>query len=281
MEHRLAEQAISASEQYSQTILRTSPEGFCLVAQGRILEVNEAFCRLLGRRREELLRMSIPDIEAQESPEAIAARFDWVARNGSVCFETCLHTKDGQIVEVEVNISFVDPDGRFFCFIRDLAEQRKIQQDLMDYAMAVEASNAVLERFNFASSAAARAKSEFLANISHEIRTPMTAMLGYTEILLDQFQADPASREALEIIRRNGSHLLGIINNLMDISKIEAGKMSVALDRCRPAQLIAEVKAALQARADAKQITLTAECAGPVPESIETDPRICGGFCST
>ena len=230
MEHHLAEQAISASEQYSQAILRTAPEGFGLVgAQGRILEVNEAYCRLLGYRREELLRMSLSDIEAQETPAAIAAHLDWVARNGSDRFETCLRTKDGRIVEVEVNVSFVDPDGRFFCFVRDLAEQRKVQQDLMDYTMAIEASSAVLEQFNIASSAAARAKSEFLANISHEIRTPMTAMLGYTEILLEAEPVRSGGREALEIIQRNGSHLLGIINSLMDISKIEAGKMSVAL----------------------------------------------------
>ena len=123
--------------------------------------------------------------------------------------------------------------------------------------------------------AAARAKSEFLANMSHEIRTPMTAILGYAEQLLleeDLTKAPPARCDALHTILRNGEHLLRIINDVLDISKIEAGKLVLEGVRCSPHQLAADVMALMQVRADAKGLPLQMEYEGAVPECIESDP---------
>ena len=108
--------------------------------------------------------------------------------------------------------------------------------------------------------------------MSHEIRTPLTAILGYTDLLLEDVAAESAACEALRTVKRNGDRLLAIFNNIMDFSKIEAGQVTVEMSRCSPAQLIAEVQSLLQVRADAKGLTLRAECLGPVPAVIETDP---------
>ena len=116
-----------------------------------------------------------------------------------------------------------------------------------------------------------RAKSEFLANMSHEIRTPMTSILGFAEIMLEN-SSTPANEEPLLIIKRNGEHLLEIINDILDLSKIEAGKVKLEQVACSPSQIITDVVALMRVRADAKGLPLRVEFDGPIPDAIKTDP---------
>ncbi|MEN6498191.1 MAG: ATP-binding protein [Thermoguttaceae bacterium] len=113
-------------------------------------------------------------------------------------------------------------------------------------------------------------KSDFLANMSHEMRTPLTAILGYADLLAEEPDAVDAC-VAAEIIRRNGAHLLDLINDILDLSKIEAGKYETKLDACSPVELVAEVVALLRIRAEAKGLTLQAQYEGPIPETVTTD----------
>ena len=119
---------------------------------------------------------------------------------------------------------------------------------------------------------AGAAKSAFLANMSHEIRTPMTSILGFAEAMLDPGQPASAKLNAAHTIHRNGEHLLQIINDIFDIAKIEAGKLEVECTRFSPVQLVAEVVALMQVRANAKSLPLNNEFVGSVPETIESDP---------
>ncbi|MBN1394437.1 MAG: response regulator [Pirellulales bacterium] len=123
-----------------------------------------------------------------------------------------------------------------------------------------------------AAEAANRSKSEFLANMSHEIRTPMTAILGYSDLLLQHHLNDKEREEFLETIQQNGKHLLGIINDILDISKIEAGKMTIERIGCSPSHLVGEVVSLMRARAIAKRLALDVEFDGLIPEMIHTDP---------
>ncbi|HET6423850.1 MAG TPA: ATP-binding protein [Planctomycetaceae bacterium] len=120
-----------------------------------------------------------------------------------------------------------------------------------------------------------RAKSEFLANMSHEIRTPMTAIQGFADVLIDDGDLDRAPQrriQAIQTIRRNSEHLMDIINDILDISKIEAGKLEAEKQPYSPAVLASEVIALMRVRSQAKGVTLDVVYETPLPETITTDP---------
>jgi signal transduction histidine kinase/CheY-like chemotaxis protein len=117
-----------------------------------------------------------------------------------------------------------------------------------------------------------RSKSEFVANMSHEIRTPMTAILGYADVLAAHL-LDEDDLHCVETIRRNGRFLLEIINDILDLSKIEAGRLDMNLEPIRIDSLVNDILAMMRLRAVEKGLKLDAEFAGRIPETIESDPR--------
>ena len=147
--------------------------------------------------------------------------------------------------------------------------------ELGDYIASLEAANRNLEQHSVAALAATQAKSEFLANMSHEIRTPMTAILGFAEMILHagDLSKAPAERiDAIQTIIRNGKYLLQLLNDILDLSKIEAGRLDVQLTSCSPVQILADVAQLMHGRADAKRLSLVVDCSGPLPATIRTDP---------
>ena len=119
---------------------------------------------------------------------------------------------------------------------------------------------------------ASRAKSEFLANMSHEIRTPMTAVMGYADLLLDPRVPSTERIGHIQTIRRNGEHLLSLVNDILDISKIEAGKMSVEAIATSVSQVVGEVASLMRVRATEKSLAFEVDYVGVIPETMQSDP---------
>jgi PAS domain S-box-containing protein len=128
---------LEKSERRYRTIIQTAIDGFCMVdTEGCFLEVNDAYCRLIGYRREELLKMRIPDVDAIRTPEDIARHLREIVRKGYDHFVSRLRRKDGQLLDIEFSANLIpDPDGeRLFVLMRDITERRRAEQERRDYA---------------------------------------------------------------------------------------------------------------------------------------------------
>ncbi len=137
--------------------------------------------------------------------------------------------------------------------------------------MREQEEHAIKEQSFRAAEEANQAKSDFLANMSHEIRTPMTAILGFTEMLLHRLR-DREDLEAARTIDRNGRHLLAIINDLLDLSKIEAGKLETEKVTCSLVEILSDVEVLMREAAEHKGLKLQVDYDTPIPEPIVTDP---------
>ena len=153
--------------------------------------------------------------------------------------------------------------------LQGIAEAKKL---IEQQAGRLALQTAELEQARALAEAANRSKSEFLANMSHEIRTPMTAILGYSDLLANPTLSSEERRDGVQRIRQNGRHLLTILNDILDLSKIEAGKMTVERIDCPILEIVSEVAALLRPRATEKGLELAVQYGGPVPASVKSDP---------
>lgn len=152
------------------------------------------------------------------------------------------------------------PDGQYgaVCYFFDTTKLREAERALRE-------SNTKAQQAN-------RAKSEFLANMSHEIRTPMAAIIGHADVLLAHLK-DADNRGCVNTIKRNGTHLLDIINDILDLSRIEAGKLEVACEPCRLVEILADIWSLMHVRVERKPLELHVIVEGVLPETIQTDPK--------
>ena len=150
------------------------------------------------------------------------------------------------------------------------------QQQLRAQQRELVTTNEELTDATQRADAANRSKSEFLAHMSHEIRTPMTAILGFLDIVATSCPgacdyASTLATDHLGVVRRNADYLLQIINDVLDLSKIEAGRLQISTEACAPTQVLDDVASLLRVRADAKQLSFHIQYDGPIPATIQTD----------
>ncbi len=141
---------------------------------------------------------------------------------------------------------------------RDITEAKRSEDALQHAKRTAEAAN--------------QSKTDFLANMSHEIRTPLSSILGYTDLLRRNIGSIEDRSTYLDTITTSGRHLSALIDDILDVSKIEAGRMEFELVRCSPHQIITEVLSLLRVRAQQKSLSLECRWTSGVPETILTDP---------
>ncbi|MBX3364788.1 MAG: response regulator [Phycisphaeraceae bacterium] len=153
--------------------------------------------------------------------------------------------------------------------------ERSIQvssQEMRTLHAQLQSHNVSLAEARDAAEAASRAKSEFLANVSHEIRTPMTAILGFTELLVDESATDLERAECAATVRRNAEHLMSLIDDILDLSKIEAGRMHIERVDTDVIQLAQDVHALMRPRAESKNVRLDLHIDPTMPRRFLIDP---------
>jgi PAS domain S-box-containing protein len=232
---------------------------------GKVLEFNPAAERTFGYRRDDVVGQVMSDLIIPPAYRELHRKgLERYCATGEAHvigkrIEIVAQRADGTEFPVELAINVVRQEGSpIFCgYLRDLTERKN-----------AEAERGAKE----AAEAANRAKSTFLANMSHEIRTPMTAIMGYAEMLLEPDQTMSDRQDALQVIRRSARHLLELINDVLDISKIEAGKMTVERTSMDPVQIVVDVVSLMRPAAIAKGLDFKLVFGDAIPRTIQSDP---------
>lgn len=287
------EAALRDSEARSRAILSTAVDAIITIDDaGVIKSLNPAAQRMFGYSFHEMIgenvKMLMPQPYRGEHDGYLGSYLQSGKRRViGVGREAVGMRKDGTMFPMELSVSEVrQGDRRYFTgIVRNIADRKRYEERLRSSIAESEEAHVRLQfqaaelslqarrlsEAQSAADAASRAKSEFLANMSHEIRTPMTAIMGYAEQLREML-AGTDSADMADVIMRNGEHLLAIINDILDLSKIEAGALAVEAIACSPRKIISDAVASLEIRAQRKGITLRTAFPNAMPEFIRTDP---------
>jgi PAS domain S-box-containing protein len=276
-QRNLALAGVLASESRFRTYVENAPESiFVADSQGRYIEVNPAGCQLMGYGRDELLNMTIADLAPQDVVEEHLERFEDHKKGGLVDTQLKLRRKDGQLIDVSLR-AIALTSGEVIGFVTDITARRKTDAELEAYRQnleqMVEKRTIDLSIAKEAAETANIAKSAFLANMSHEIRTPLNAITGMAHLLRRSGLSEQQS-DRIEKIDNAGKHLLEIINAILDLSKIEAGKLSLEETDVYLGTLLANVVSMLQERAGAKNIGLHQALDSPVVHFLGDPTRL-------
>jgi len=255
-EPRRIKEKLEENEKRLKVILDGAADAiFIADQQARYIYTNESASRLLGYDHNELLCMSIADITPIEDWPQIQTTFQNLLLTGSMRGEIRLKAKDGCVIPVDINSTLL-PDGSVCGFCRDITERKRVEAELLESRSAAEA--------------ASLAKSAFLANMSHEIRTPLNAIVGFTEAMCQEYK-DNTTNDKLKKIDTAASHLLAIINDILDMSKIEAGKLFLKQDDFFLRDLLERVKGHFLPQAEGKNLELRLEVDPKIPDRLFGD----------
>lgn len=279
------EAVLQNSREELERILNSIPVGIAIIGKDKkIRKVNKAAKEMIGYHSDRELVGHICHKAFCPAKEGQCPVLD--LGNTVDESEKTLVTKLGRempILKTVVPIMFEGKEYLLESFV-DITAQKHTEEKIKNSATALEASNRTLEEYIAIADSATRAKGEFLANMSHEIRTPMTAILGFADLLREKFSnqkdaypgcedcaCNASNVEYVNTIFANGQHLLRIINDILDLSKIEADKIDIERTLCSPMELVDDIKSLMEVRAKAKDLLLDVEYVGVLPEAVYCD----------
>lgn len=217
------------------------------VASNQEIPTGHAFFARLHPADRDVVRARV--VRAAEDETSFESEFRIVLPDGSIRW----------LAGLGLRVKDVQDNGTHMVGVNyDISTRKQLEEDLSAAMKAADRSS--------------QAKGEFLANMSHEIRTPLTVILGYIDILERQVK-DPAQRECVETIGRNGNFLLEVVNDVLDLSKIEAGKVEIHLTRFRIDEFLIDVIELIKIRAEKKGLPIKLEFDGLICETIESDAK--------
>ena len=289
LERLKTQEALARSAAEIQDLYDHAPCGYhSLDGNGIFVQINETELSWLGYRREEVVgKVRILDLLPPESHRKFSESFARLKERGYVNeIEYEMLRRDGSRLPVVVSATAVRDDSGAFVMSRsvlyDITERQRAEQEIAHYRDHLEAlvaertaalteSNQQLALAKERAEAASHAKSTFLANMSHEIRTPMNAILGFAQIMQRSSTLTARDRENLEVILRSGRNLLALINDVLEMSKIEAGRSTVAARTFSLHELLDDLYQMFRVPTDAKGLRWEVAKAADLPEHIILD----------
>ncbi|MCB4361285.1 ATP-binding protein [Quatrionicoccus australiensis] len=275
------ESSTRAEQERFRIAFNASPMATSIVRtdNGCFVDANDNYRRYFGWSREEMLGKTGIELGLWIDQTARSA---WVAKlleqGSALNHETQWRDKSGKLRDIQLSAAIIDIDGisHILSFASDVTERRQAEAELMEYRRRLEAM--VSERTSQLAMAkeyaerGSRAKSAFLANMSHEIRTPLNAVIGLTH-LIRRDASDPLQKERLSRVEDSAQHLLNVINDILDISKIEAEKLQLEESDFSISRLIGETLEMIEYRSHDKGLVLYAELSPHLPPAVHGDPK--------
>jgi PAS domain S-box-containing protein len=258
------EAALRESEERYRLLFERAGEAIYIVLAdtddaGVILEANSAASTMHGYPADQLRGMTLMDLDAPEVASGTPANIRRIGHGEWIAGETIHMRKDGARFPVEYTAGPLDVGAQRYIitFIRDITERKRADEELRQAKKAADA--------------ASRAKSAFLANMSHEIRTPMNAVLGYAQLLRRDPLLTVEQQHHVDVITRSGEHLLGLINDVLEMSKIEVGHRKLHRGNVDLKGLLDDLGRMFRLRADVKRLAFEIHVSPDLPRHIMAD----------
>jgi PAS domain S-box-containing protein len=257
-----AEEALHETAQRLEAIIKASPLAIMTTDGSSVVRTwNPAAERMLGFTAEQAIGLTVTDLASQQRTNGADSQHDSVLVGDAPSGSELEWTRpDGDLIVVSVSTAPLEADGGggLLLVLADITERRRAEETMRQAKAAAEDAN--------------RAKSEFLASMSHELRTPLNSVIGFTKVLLKNKagRLQPMELTYLDRIASNGEHLLGLINNILDLSKIEAGMLQLDFASTDLRELISQTLAQLEGKTAGGAVRLHSEFPA-VMDPIETD----------
>ncbi len=258
-EHKKAEIELEAEKTLYRNLYNNSLVGLLRtrISDGKVLNANKSTADILGFQNVQSL-LETGKLVDLHSPDRRAELLSQLEKDGEISgFESHITLADGTGRDISVSAKLFKEGGFIEGVIVDVTHQKCVEKALQESMEAAEAANV--------------AKSEFLANMSHEIRTPMNGIIGMCDLIMDT-DLNSKQKEYLEIIHSSGKSLLELINDILDLSKIEAGKLELENIPFSLRKVVEEVSDIFLNKITAKDIELTLDIPMDIPETLVADP---------
>ena len=265
---------------YSLSLIEASRDPlFTISPWGKITDLNEATVRITGVSRKDLIGTDF--IKYFTNPEKAKKAYEQVFANGFIT-DFPLTIIDGELTDVLFNGSvYKDNRGNVIGAVvvgRDITDQKRIEKELIEAKVFAELATAIAEeaklkaeKATIIAKEAVNAKQQFLSNMSHEIRTPMNAIIGFTKVLL-KTDMSPKQMEYLNAIKLSGDALIVLINDILDLAKVDAGKMTFEQTPFKMAASISAMLHIFETKIQEKNLTLIKKYDTRIPEVLVGDP---------
>ncbi|MEJ1161699.1 ATP-binding protein [Prosthecomicrobium sp. N25] len=252
-----------------EAIIDTATDGVLMIdGDGRVVSANRAAEALFGTERAEMGNRPLVDLLAPESRRSAQDYLEGLARNGVASVlndgrEVIGQVRPEGLIPLFMTIGRISsgPSSKFCAVLRDITQWKKSEEELTAARRRAEAASVH--------------KSEFLAKISHEIRTPLNAIIGFSELMLDErfgTIGNERYKDYLKDVHTSGTHIMSLINDLLDLSKVEAGKMELKFEAVSLADVLGECVAIMQPQANRERIIIRTSLPASVPPVV-ADPR--------